>query len=88
MSAGARFCPAGLWTAVYQAPSFGFVYVANVMAVPVRISWRAYTASPFWYSDGSTDIGPGERKAIPFGIPTPYVQFEVRPPFDSLLFGS
>ena len=53
MSAGSRFCPAGQWTAIYQGPSFGFVYVTNVLTVPVRIDWRAYTASPFWYSDGS-----------------------------------
>lgn len=88
MAAGAKFCPAGQWTPVYQGPSFGFVYVTNVMSIAVRVNWRAYTASPFWYSDGSTNIGPGEKKTIPFGIPTPYVQFEVKPAFDALLFGS
>lgn len=88
MSAGGRFCQAEVWTPVYQAPSFGFVYVTNLMMVPVRINWRAYTTSPFWYSDGSTNIEPGEKKTIPFGIPTSYVQFEVNPAFDSLLFGS
>ena len=87
MSSGGTFCPARQWTPIYQGPSFGFVYVTNVMTVPVRVNWRAYTASPFWYSDGSTDINPGEQKTIGFGIPTPYVQFEVNPPFDSILWG-
>lgn len=86
MSTGARFCPAGQWTATHQTPSFGFVYLTNVMVDPIRIHWRAYTASPFWYSDGAADISPGEQKTIFFGIPTSFVQFEVNPPFDAFLF--
>jgi hypothetical protein len=58
------------------------------MLSPVRIQWRAYTASLPFYVTGSSDIGPGEQKTIWFGTPTPYVQFEVNPPFDVLLFPS
>lgn len=88
MSAGRRLTQAGAWTPVYQAPSLGFVYVTNINSFPVRINWRAYTSSPFFYSDGSTTIQSGEQKAIPFGIPTSYVQFEVNPDRDCFLFGS
>lgn len=87
MSAGNKFCPAGNWTATHQMPSLlGFVVLANVMSVPIRVRWRAFTASPFWYSDGSVDMNPGESKTIPFGIPTAWVQFEVNPPFDALFY--
>jgi len=87
MASLSRFCPAGQWTAIYQAPSWGFVYVTNTGPVLVRVRWRAYTASPFWYSDGATDINSGEQKTVGFGIPTPYVQFEVNPLDDAALWG-
>jgi hypothetical protein len=88
MSAGLRFCSAGVWTVTHQTPSFGFVYLTNPAVIPIRIRWRAYTSSPFWYSDGSTDIAPSEQKTIWFGIDTLFVQFEVNPPVDTFLFAA
>jgi len=84
MSGGSKFCSSRVFTALYQGPSFGFVYVWST--TPVHMRWRAYTASPFWYSDGSANIS--GKTTVGFGIPTPYVQFEVQPDFDALLFGS
>lgn len=86
MPAGTRFCQAGVWTTTHQTPSFGFVYLTNGMLEPIRFRWRAYTASPFWYSEGAVDINPSEQKTIGFGIPTPYVQFEVNSPVDAFVF--
>lgn len=84
MSSSYKYCSAGAWTPLWQAPSFGFVYVWSTSPVPIR--WRAFTASPFWYSDGRANIN--GKTTVGFGIPTPYVQFEVRPDFDALLFAS
>lgn len=70
---------------MYRGSSFGFVYVTSLMAVRAKFRWRAYSASPPWYSEGSADIPPGQKSTIVFGIATPYVQFEVNPPIDSFL---
>jgi hypothetical protein len=69
---------------LYQGPSAGFVYVWST--TQVHFKWRAYTVAPFWYSDGDTTIS--AKTAVWFGIPTPYVQFEVQPDFDIALLGT
>ena len=86
MSGGGRLCQAGQWTTLYEGPSFGFVYAWNLSAGTLNVRWRAYTASPFWYSDGSANLT--GKTTVGFGIPTPYVQFQVNPPVDARLFGS
>ncbi len=86
MSGGGRFCQAGQWTTLYEGPSFGFVYAWNLGAGTLSVRWRAYTASPFWYSDGSANLN--GKTTVGFGIPTPYVKFQVNPPVNAQLFGS
>ena len=86
MSGGGKFCPAGQWTTLYEGPSSGFVYVWNFSPTSQAVKWRAYTASPFWYSDGNANIL--GKVSVFFGIPTPYVRFQVKPPNDTSLFGS
>lgn len=88
MPAGSKFCQANVWTPLYQGPSFGFVYVTNVLSFPITIKWRAYTAGLPFYSSGTTTIQGGQKKTVGFGTPTPYVQFEVNPPVDTILLGS
>lgn len=88
MSGGSKFCQTGIWTPLYQGPSFGFVYVTNVSTFSVTVRWRAYTGSLPFYSSGSVTITPGEKKTVFFGLPTPYVQFEVNPNLSCFLFGS
>lgn len=86
MSGGGRFCQAGQWTTLYEGPSFGFVYAWNLGTGTLNVRWRAYTASPFWYSDGSANLT--GKTTVGFGIPTPYVKFQVNPPVNAQLFGS
>ena len=86
MSGGGKLCPRGQWTTLYEGPSFGFVYAWNLSAGSQPVKWRAYTASPFWYSDGSANLV--AKTTVVFGIPTPYVKFQVNPPNDATLFGS
>jgi len=86
MSGGGKLCPRGQWTTLYEGPSFGFVYAWNLAAGSQPVKWRAYTASPFWYSDGNANLV--GKTTVGFGIPTPYVKFQVNPPNDATLFGS
>jgi hypothetical protein len=88
VASGNKFCIAGQWTVTHQTPNFGFVYLTNVMSVPVRIRWRAFSSFFPFYSDGATDLPVGETKAILFGAPSEYVQFEVNPEFHALLWAS
>jgi len=88
MSTGRRLCRAGVWTPTHQMPSFGFVYLTNVSGFRVGFQWRAFTGSiPVYWSNFAV-LEPGERRAIWFGLPTLYVQFEVNPQTDVELFGT
>lgn len=88
MAAGSKFCPAGEWTPMYQGPSFGFVYITNASTITARFNWRAYSANLPFYSSGDSSVNVGEKKTIGYGLPTPYVQFEVNPSVGIFLFGS
>lgn len=89
MAGGSKFCNTDSWTPLYQGPSFGFVYVSSANLdpnFPIHIRWRAYSAGiPFYWSGDATIKG---KTTVGFGLPTPYVQFEVQPDFPTFLFGS
>lgn len=85
MAGNWKYCSASEFTPIYQAPAFGFVYVW-ASDPPINVRWRAYSASFWFYSEGSIEIS--DKTTVAFGLPTSYVQFEVQPEFDALLMGS
>jgi len=85
MSAGVRFCQAGVWTTTHDMPSFGFVYLTNAMFEALTFQWRAYIAALPFYSEGAIEIPAGEQKTIIFGLPTAWVHFEVKSPIDAVV---
>jgi hypothetical protein len=75
---GQRFCPEGVWTPVYKGPSSGFIYVTNEMNEQIKFRWKAGSAAPPFFSKGSRTLAPGQKVAVFFGIPTPYVNFKIK----------
>jgi hypothetical protein len=84
-SGGYKLCEPGVWTTLYQGPSFGFVYVW-AQSPSVNVRWRASTASIPFYDEGNATIG--DKTAVGYGTPTPYVQFDVMPAVPAMLMGS
>ncbi len=87
MLAGRKFCPGNAWTTLYEGLSTGSIYAWNYEPGQeprtIKVKWRAYTVQPFWYSDGEKILA--GRTLVTVIAPTPYVQFQVKPPYDSYL---
>ncbi|NOT08978.1 MAG: hypothetical protein HOP28_12335 [Gemmatimonadales bacterium] len=82
MSISYTLCPAGTWTPLYQAPSYGVVNLwSSAGAVPLR--WRAYSASTPWYMSGQVVVN--GQLPVWVSLPSVYVQLEVFPDFNALL---
>lgn len=81
MASGYKLCNSDVFTPIYQGPSSGFVYVWSLR--PINVRWRAFSVSLPFYTEGSADID--GKTVVVWGLPTPYVQFEVKPAEDGIL---
>jgi hypothetical protein len=70
-------CQPGQWTALWDAPSFGFSYLWSDR--DVRIRWRRWSTGIPFYSEGSSFIRAGQNNEVVSGGPSAYTKFEVNP---------
>lgn len=83
-----RQCNPGAWTNLYEAPSFGFIYLWS--SVPVNVQWRRYSSGPPWYSSGTVFLsgavsGSPGKTTIFTGLPSGYTKIDVNPAFSAVL---
>ena len=79
------FCPAGTWTRLYSAPSFGFVYLWSANP-PSSLRYQVKSANlPFYFETGVTI---SNQTAVVIGLPTPYVEVWINPSADGNFMAS
>jgi hypothetical protein len=83
-SSSSRLCRRGVWTDVYNAPTFGFTYLTS--NIPVRVRWRRYSSGIPWYMEGTMFLNAGQN-TLPHGGPSLYCRIEVNPDADALIMG-
>ncbi len=86
MLGGQRNVEANVWWPIYKGPSSGFIYVTNLMDETISFKWKIGSAAPPFYLKSSRSIAAGEKVAIWFGVPTPYVKFSILSSKDIVLF--
>lgn len=77
---GGTYCQGGVWTTVYQGPTFGFTYLWSLSG-NVTVQWRRYSSGFPWYMDGSVNLS-GSKTTLVHGGPAFYLHLEIRPPND------
>lgn len=76
-------CEPTVWTPLYNAPSWGFIYLWHQSGDGlVDVDWRRFGADPPFYAEG-TVFGLTGQTTVWHGLPTAFVRIEVRPRFRS-----
>jgi hypothetical protein len=73
------YCEPTAWTALYNAPSFGFMYLWHRPGDGlVTVEWRRFGSDPPFYASGTVYNLSGQT-TVWHGVPTAFVRLEVRP---------